>query len=358
MNLTPAELRDAGLLLQRQTGRTFWHVMSTGCRIAFVAHALFALLFYAIDVPVMIWANGASMLIYLAARLALRHHHNSVAISLIWIEIILHAVLAVALIGWDSGFHYYLMVVLPMIFVSPGAHLRRKLPHGVVLLALYLALDAYAHAHAPQATVPPDVLTLLRWFNASTGFLMLGLLANVFYKAVLASEQRLRMIASTDPLTGALNRRAMMYEVDAAPAAGAASTLLLADIDLFKRINDGFGHEVGDRVLVQVVHAIVAGVRPQDRVARWGGEEFLIWVAGDVRHGADIAERIRAAVEASRIVEGGRQLSVSLTIGCAARSPDETFEQCLARADAALYRGKQAGRNRVMIADDELASTD
>lgn len=351
MKLNPAEVRDAGLLLQRQTGRTFWHVMSIGCQTALVAHALFALLFYAIDVSVMVWVNGASMLIYVAARLALKHRRNSLAMGLIWIEIILHAALAVTLIGWDSGFHYYLMVMLPMIFVSPGAHLRRKLLHGVVLLAIYLALDAYAHAHAPSVTVSHDVLTLLRWFNVSAGFLMLGLLANVYYKAVLASEHRLRAIASTDPLTGALNRRAMVYAVDTALVAGGASTLLLADIDLFKRINDAFGHEAGDGVLVQVVQAIEASVRPDERVARWGGEEFLICVAGGVEQGANIAERIRASVEALRIADDDRPLSVSVTIGCATRLPGETFEHCVARADAALYRGKQEGRNRVVIAD-------
>ncbi|WP_140426270.1 MULTISPECIES: hypothetical protein [unclassified Acidovorax] len=86
-----------------------------------------------------------------------------------------------------------------------------------MLFAIYLALDGYSHAHAPQVTLADDVSTLLRWFNASAGFLVLGLFSNVYYKAVLASEQRLRTIASTDPLTGALNRRAMRYEVDAAP---------------------------------------------------------------------------------------------------------------------------------------------
>ncbi|OGA60400.1 MAG: hypothetical protein A2710_18135 [Burkholderiales bacterium RIFCSPHIGHO2_01_FULL_64_960] len=357
MNLNHAERHDAGLLLQRHTGRTFWHVLSTSCQIALVAHALFALLFYMIGVPVMVWVNGVSMLAYVAAYIALKRHCNSVAIALIWIELVLHAVLAVALIGWDSGFHYYLMVLLPLIFVSPGAHMRRKLLHGVVLFAIYLTLDGYSHAHAPQVTLSHDVLTLLRWSNVGAGFLVLGLLSNVYYRAVLASERRLRTIASIDPLTGALNRRAMVYEVDAAPAGGVPSTLLLADIDLFKRINDCFGHEAGDRVLVQVVHAITASVRPEDRVARWGGEEFLICVAGDAQQTANIAERIRAAVEALRIVDHGRPLTVSLTIGCAARQPGETVEHCVARADAALYRGKQAGRNRVVIADDSKTVT-
>ena len=352
MHLNPAEQRDAGLLLQRHTGRTFWYVLSISCKTAMVAHALFALLFYAMGVSVMVWVNGVSVLTYVAAHMALKRHRNSVAIALIWIELILHAVLAVAAIGWDSGFHYYLMVMLPLIFVSPGAHMRRKLLHGVVLLATYLALDAYAHAHGPQVTLPHDVLTLLRWFNVGAGFLVLGFLANAYYEAVLASEQRLRTIASTDPLTGALNRRAMAYAVNAAPTAGVPSTLLLADIDLFKRINDSFGHEAGDRVLVQVVHTIATCVRPKDLVARWGGEEFLICVAGDAQQTANIAERIRASVEALQIVDHGRPLSVSLTIGCATRQPGETVEHCVARADAALYRGKQAGRNRVVIADD------
>nr|WP_315393280.1 GGDEF domain-containing protein [uncultured Duganella sp.] len=357
MNLQPAHGPEAGLLRQRRSGRSFWHMMSIGCRIAQVAHALFALVFYAVGVSNMVWVNGLSVLIYAAARLALKRHRNGMAIALIWFEIITHAALAVALIGWSSGFHYYLMVMLPLIFVSPGAPLRRKASKGMLLLAIYLALDAYTHTHVPQVSLSAEVLMLLRWFNISTCFLMLALLANVYHKTVLASEQRLRAIASTDPLTGALNRRAMVDEVEALPAAGKPSTLMLADIDLFKRINDEHGHEVGDRVLVRVVDTIAAVVRPQDRIARWGGEEFLICVVGDASEAAIVAERVRADVAALRIVDHGRALSVSLTIGAAARRPGETIERCVARADAALYRGKQAGRNRVMIAGDEGAVT-
>jgi diguanylate cyclase (GGDEF)-like protein len=357
MNFNPAHGPEAGLLGQRRSGRSFWHMMSIGCRTAQVAHALFALLFYMVGISTMAWVNGLSILTYVAARMALKRHRNGMAIALIWFEIITHAALAVALIGWNSGFHYYLMVMLPRIFVSPGAPLRRKVSKGLLLLAIYLALDAYGHRYIPQVVLSPEVLTLLRWFNISTCFLMLALLANVYHKTVLASEQRLRTIASTDPLTGALNRRAMVDEVEAVPAAGKPSTLMLADIDLFKRINDEHGHEVGDRVLVRVVDTIAAVVRPQDRIARWGGEEFLICVVGDASQAAIVAERVRADVAALRIVDQGRTLTVTVTIGVAVRRPGETIERCVARADAALYRGKQAGRNRVMIADDGDALT-
>jgi diguanylate cyclase (GGDEF)-like protein len=341
--------RTAGNALHRHSGRSFWHVLSTGCLAALATHAMFALLFHALSVTPMVWVNLGSVALYGGSWLLLRARRNALAIGLIWAEILFHAVLAVQLIGWDSGFHYYLIVMLPLIFVSPSWRARAKLLLGCALLACYLGLDALSHRLPPVHEVGPQVLAMLRRFNIAATFLIIGFLAHVYHRAVAEAEQRLRAMASTDPLTGALNRRAMTETIGRSPAG--PLSLLLADIDHFKRINDGFGHEAGDRVLVQVARAIRASVRPGDQVARWGGEEFLVAIAGDALQAGAVAERVRHAVEQLRLQDAGRPIPVTLTIGCATwRGAGESAEQCVARADARLYEGKQGGRNRVVPA--------
>jgi diguanylate cyclase (GGDEF)-like protein len=124
----------------------------------------------------------------------------------------------------------------------------------------------------------------------------------------------------------------------------------LLDVDHFKRFNDLHGHEVGDRVLVGVAGALEAGARAVDEVARWGGEEFLVLLPDCGESGAaDLAERLAEKVRALRIEGAEGPLSVTATFGVAARGGGEGADALLRRADAALYRGKQAGRDRVVV---------
>jgi diguanylate cyclase (GGDEF)-like protein len=350
LKVSSDRMKSAGSALQRHSGRSFWHVLTVACKAGLAAHAMFALLFHALGVWPMVLANAGSMLLYAGSWLLLRQRRNGPAIGLIWAELLLHAVLAVLLIGWDSGFHYYLIVMLPLIFVSPTGRGWLKLLLAAALLTCYLALDGLSHRLPPSYTLGTDVLALLRWFNIGATFLILGYLAHVYYRTVVEAEQRLRAMACTDPLTGALNRRALLDAIGSEQPSTGRTSLLLADLDLFKQINDRFGHETGDRVLVRVAQAIRTCVRPGDQVARWGGEEFLIAIEGDLALASEVAERVRRAVERLAIDNDGQPVPVSLTIGCAAWRHGEAIEQCVARADALLYEGKQAGRNRVVPA--------
>jgi len=125
----------------------------------------------------------------------------------------------------------------------------------------------------------------------------------------------------------------------------------LADIDDFKSLNDHFGHDLGDLVLKEVAAAIESTVRPQDLVARWGGEEFILFFAEVGVDDAElIAERVRQAVaEVSLPSELGAR-RVSITVGIAERLADESLDRSIDRADQGLYSGKQAGKNRVVRA--------
>ena len=161
--------------------------------------------------------------------------------------------------------------------------------------------------------------------------------------------------ANGDGLTGVKNRRFLRGYLDeavGAAQAGEALSVVMADIDHFKKINDSLGHTVGDTVLKAVADVMSRTLREGDLVARYGGEEFSLVLRGaEARVAAEVAERVRLAVEETEVNTEGRTISVTVSLGVAQyRAADGSAHGLLQRADAALYQAKGAGRNRVASA--------
>lgn len=169
--------------------------------------------------------------------------------------------------------------------------------------------------------------------------------------------RELRESAFADHLTGLANRRRfdlmLEMEIDARKAKGAFS-LVMTDVDRFKRINDQFGHSVGDSVLKQYARLIRQNVQGKDTPARYGGEEFaVILPTTEILGARHVAERIRQGLAARNFVVSdtkARLGSVTASFGVAEHREGETAAQLIARCDAALYRAKETGRNRVVTA--------
>ncbi len=162
----------------------------------------------------------------------------------------------------------------------------------------------------------------------------------------------LRTVAARDPLTHLLNRRGLSTALDACfRRPGTAARLLLVDLDHFKNINDSYGHQVGDAVLCGVADALRASVRKDDLVCRLGGEEFaVICVGADDASALRLAERVRSSIEQKVMLHGAHyaQLRCTVTIGVSdSFDSGAALGQAMQQADAALYRGKHTGRNRV-----------
>lgn len=165
----------------------------------------------------------------------------------------------------------------------------------------------------------------------------------------------LRHLAKNDPLTQAFNRRAFLDLLDKANSQAKRRdrplTLILIDLDHFKRINDTWGHRAGDHVLQHFATLVNVNLRQGDVLGRLGGEEFCIFLPEtSVSEASDIAERIRAQCERARITSGRASVTYTVSIGAAQVSPGETSEQAIHRADQAMYEAKRSGRNRVKIA--------
>ncbi|WP_334155317.1 GGDEF domain-containing protein [Tepidimonas sp.] len=182
-------------------------------------------------------------------------------------------------------------------------------------------------------------------------FVITNVLTGVF--GYLVSQQahrrieRWQALSLLDPLTGVGNRRLMEVELAQAFRRGASvGALAILDVDHFKAINDGHGHEAGDAVLRDLATVVQSVLRKTDRLYRLGGEEFVVWLGqGDAAAAAAVLERIRQVVR-ERVRIGDR--AVTFSAGVAVHTAPESWQICLARADAALYRAKREGRDRVV----------
>jgi two-component system cell cycle response regulator len=168
-------------------------------------------------------------------------------------------------------------------------------------------------------------------------------------KALLASNRRLEELARTDPLTGIGNRRSFDAELasrfEHARRYNRPLTLVMIDIDHFKEVNDTFGHQAGDEVLQRIARVLERTTRQSDFVARFGGEEFVVLLPETpLLEGLQVAEKIRAAVAAEDLPT---RVTVSAGVATLPQPHIDSPDALVAAADAALYRAKESGRNRV-----------
>lgn len=236
--------------------------------------------------------------------------------------------LAIFPLSWSCA----LRLALPIVLLVAAPMLTGELHNGVALwnllwlLALLLALSA--------------------WASGAQLSLMRELL-------------HARRDASHDALTGLFNRRAaadrLVLERARAERQRTSLSVLMLDIDHFKRINDRWGHAAGDGVLLALADVLRHGLRTSDLGARYGGEEFLVILPGDSEAQAlDTAERIRNDIAQLALPLDGDTGSITVSIGIATFDGIESGEQMVARADIALYRAKQGGRNQSRMADKTL----
>lgn len=162
------------------------------------------------------------------------------------------------------------------------------------------------------------------------------------------------LLTDVDELTGLLNRKAMEQDLDREQAQarrnGDPFTIAMVDADHFKKVNDNYGHNFGDEVLEILAERFVESLRPSDRVYRYGGEEFLVLLPNtSLETARPVLERLRSLACAYNISDGDFTINQTVSIGATEVDGNEDIEAAVERADQALYRAKEAGRNRVEL---------
>ncbi|MBL0311358.1 MAG: GGDEF domain-containing protein [Holophagaceae bacterium] len=220
-----------------------------------------------------------------------------------------------------------------------GGRAPSMVAKGFLVLTVCLILDLMKEFHF--APIPSGLPIL--------GFIVLFLTST---RSLIDRFGREEEASRTDSLTGLLNRRGFLEATDGALTRSRRSrrpvSIVLSDLDHFKRVNDSFGHAACDAVLKAVADAIRSSLRSQDVAARWGGEEFILLLPDTGKEGAmHVAESTRAAVSELVINHDGSRIQVTLSLGVAEHLADRSIEETVAQADAALYKAKEEGRNRV-----------
>jgi diguanylate cyclase (GGDEF)-like protein len=211
----------------------------------------------------------------------------------------------------------------------------------------------------PRSTGVPAVGP---WFAALTLATLLYAVGTAFLILALVQDRNIRLhkdAASTDPLTGLSNRRAFLEYaqklIGRCARNGQPVTLLMFDLDHFKSINDRFGHAIGDEALKLFARTASANMRIDDAIGRLGGEEFAAVVPGDAGVAAGIAERIRIAFETVGVRINEHELYATVSIGAAWTAENIVVDKVLHAADMALYRAKEGGRNRLVLAEQPVS---
>ncbi|WP_169054047.1 GGDEF domain-containing protein [Nitratireductor sp. XY-223] len=178
-------------------------------------------------------------------------------------------------------------------------------------------------------------------------------------RADLAAEY-FRLLSRTDALTGLLNRRAFVdlhtaVDVDESDQAINSRALLVIDLDHFKQVNDRFGHDAGDAILIQLADLFRVNLRPEDAVARMGGEEFAVALSRGTEHEAlQVAQRLRHAVERNVFLYDRQEIRLTVSIGLVRYEGGEYFETALRQADLLTYKSKKDGRNRISCGEGQF----
>ncbi len=184
--------------------------------------------------------------------------------------------------------------------------------------------------------------------------LLVAYITTMFSSDIRYGLQHVKLLSETDELTGLFNTRGFAIAANRlfgqAQRYGRASSVLMIDSDNLKAVNDGHGHDAGNRLLRQVANAVVSELRATDVPARYGGDEFIVLLPETPPKGAlDVAERIRAAIASRPLALNGQQVSSTVSIGVACFPEDgRSLDALAARADRALYLAKQEGRNKVV----------
>jgi diguanylate cyclase (GGDEF)-like protein len=255
---------------------------------------------------------------------------------------------------------FYLVILL---FGLLHLGIRRMLVLALVAFVSHATMLLAWHLNNPHTQLWPSITQLavlalvLPWFAVMGGYVsnLRNRLKDSNHELTLARD-RIEQIAIRDTLTGIFNRRHLLevleHEISRAQRSRTPLSVALMDIDHFKRINDKMGHATGDQALKHFVAVAQSAMRTDDVFGRYGGEEFLLIMpnTGDTGAGP-AAERIRVNVETAPLPEPLRNYRFTVTAGVSVLAPGEDAASLLERADRGLYRGKGAGRNRVVVMD-------
>ena len=332
--------------------------MTSYAIISVISHVLFSVVFAFLQLWDLAIYMAFAGLLWIGIYLLNRRGNHLAAFLLGVVETFTMAALTSFIIGWQSGFYLYILVQVLLTFINTKLSSLVQILLGVISGALLL----YLFTFSPAEPVLGSLDHALTMMNLAIIVAMIGFAGHNFEVSAYGAEaellntnRKLMDLAATDPVTNLINRRNMMLRIDQEREklmlSGRPFAMIMIDIDNFKHVNDEYGHDCGDFVLVAIAETISQTIRKQDQVARWGGDEFLVMLPDtDLTGGGIVAEKIRNRILTTPIIYHNMTIPVTITLGVGMSERNSGVANWIQRADQALYEGKQAGKNRVTLA--------
>ncbi|MGB5965288.1 MAG: diguanylate cyclase [Sulfurimonadaceae bacterium] len=330
--------------------------------LAIVVHIVLIGVFFWLDHIVLAFVNVFSTLAWMYGRDLNAKGKQPLAILFLSAEVIVHNIIAVPILGWDSGFQYYLITALMFNIFRGDINMVQMLGTILLFLGTFTGLHVYSSFQV-YTLEPLWLIPVMYYANMIVALSVMSLIGFYFQQATTVREKEIHIRANTDLLTGLQTRRSLKNDLismlNYRESEHKESVVIMADIDHFKSINDTYGHGCGDEVLKEVAKRLKENLRTYDKVYRWGGEEFLIILTNtNMLDATKVAEGLCQKIASVVCTFEGYEVNVSMTFGLAPFNIEHAnIDEVIIRADKALYKGKQNGRNCVMVADQDHYET-
>lgn len=309
--------------------------------------------FYLCKAPILIWFSVPTLFVYIIGYALIVKDRLDIYVRLVYFWITLYFCLCTVSLGYEIGMHLYCLSMIPIIFYTEymadklgKTRINAFVASGIIGIC-YLFATGYSAFVGPIYTVDSTIAGVFWTFNSVIVIAFL-----VFYSRLMLSligdyENQLKQTALIDRLTGLYNRHYMVGRLESATKENGPHSVAMIDIDDFKKINDRYGHNAGDYVLVNVAR-ILKDICRDSKVSRWGGEEFLILTSGTITDNSALIEKLRASIEKEDFAFGEDHIKVTITAGLADYSGNDSIDKWVNVADENLYKGKKTGKNKVV----------
>lgn len=286
-------------------------------------------------------------------------------ISIIYFVTCFQSLFACALLGWTYGFSLYNLVEIPvlfyMLYMTKNISNPKKyaLVYTIINCICTLVLRRYVYEGDPLYYYPVNTDFRVSFFNNIVCFLYIIAFSTLFILELTANREELekqtrelKHLANYDELTKLRNRRSMLNVWKDLKRTDYC--VVMGDIDDFKKINDTYGHEKGDEVLKLVAGSMQRAVDGIDYVSRWGGEEFLMIVFGNIAYALKVIDKVQRELKNADLMVGEQKIVVTMTFGISecGGAPCGDIDELIRQADRRLYIGKNSGKNCIKIKDE------
>ena len=331
-----------------------------------LAHLGSAVIFLCFGSILLMLYNLLSFLVFESLVTASKNKLFKLVVVIASMEVVVFVTLTTLGFGHLLNYNLFCFLMIPAAFYVCNSIKDFKHPFAISCGVTVLSIGTYifsvlykTESGVKLVTMHPVLTNVSHIINISITMIFLALICFMFTvemrNSTAALENRnnqLKKLSTIDPLTKLANRRSMSEKLNIAmhllKKDKKPFSVILGDIDDFKKVNDTYGHDCGDKVLIMVANTISSQMRDGDFVCRWGGEEILILVNGNLEAAKSLGDRILNKIRESEVVHEGRSVKVTMTFGVCEVNESLRIEDFIQKADSRLYYGKSHGKNQVV----------